>query len=187
MNRRVWLCLAVLNYGAALMLTTGTARAELSVGIGEIEVPTRNASALLNSALSTFHLMLAELDRKDPDNASKLLGEAIEGVFKAANAYQEAVQKADNHPLSPIPHDEQEAADVAYFWAHASAYKIQAPASQRLVLATAASLVAEFGAKLKNANVRKLESDLRAQQGLAAFAIEMQAFLNSATTVLTIG
>jgi hypothetical protein len=111
----------------------------------------------------------------------------IQGVFDAANAYEEALSKADNHTLNPIPRDQQEAADVAYFWAGATAYKIEGPPSQRSVLAAAVRLVGEFGGRLKAANIRKLEADLRSQQALAASAIELQAFLNSATTVLTIG
>jgi hypothetical protein len=187
MSRRAWLRLLCLWFGAGLVPIASQADAELSVGIGEIEKPTRKASALLNSALSTFHLMLAALDRKDTDDAAKLLTQAIQGVFDAVNAYEEALSKADNHTLNPIPRDQQEAADVAYFWARATAYKIEGPPSQRSVLAAAVRLVGDFGGRLKAANIRKLEADLRSQQALAASAIELQAFLNSATTVLTIG
>jgi hypothetical protein len=187
MSRRAWLRLFYLSFAAALVAVALPADAELSVGIGEIEKPTRKASAILNSALSTFHLMLAALDRKNTDDAAKLLTEAIHGVFDAANAYQEALGKADNHTLTPIGRDQQEADDVADFWAQWTAYKIEETPSQRSVLAAAVRLVTGFGGRLKAANIRRLEADLRSQQALAASAIELQAFLNSATTVLTIG
>jgi hypothetical protein len=163
------------------------ASAEFSQGIGDIEEPTREASAKFNEGLASFHLMLAALDRRDLDRAKHFQVQAIEQIETATQIYYDASAKADQHVLKPIAESAQEHADISYFNEHAAAYKVRLPVSQRDLLVATSALVGNFADTLKRANLSELISSLRAQQALFVDSVDLQTFLNSVTTVLTVG
>jgi hypothetical protein len=163
------------------------AHAEVSIAIGDVEDATREASAKFNEGLSSFHLMLAALDRKDMETANKYQMEATEQIGAAASAYNAAASKADEHELEVKPRSEQEAADVAYFQARAPKFDIKLPVSQHALLAATSRLVGAFGTDLKAAKLAVLTRSDRAEQALLVRALTLQAFLNSATTMLLLG
>jgi hypothetical protein len=163
------------------------ARAEFSIAIGDVEGATRDASAKFNEGLSSFHLMLAALDRKDVATATKYQMQATEEIEAAASAYEAAASKADEHQLEVKPQSEQEAADVTYFQTRAPKYDIKLPVSQHALLSATSRLVGSFGADLRAAKLTVLSRNDRAEQTLLMRALTLQAFLNSATTMLLLG
>jgi len=171
---------------AILPVACEEVRAEFSVGVGEIAESTRQASAIFNDALANFHLMMAALDRKDVVLASKYQENAISLLRRASEQYGEASKRADKHVLAPLPKTLQEIADIQYYLTHAQAFGVDArqPVSQRELVEKTADLVSRLADRIKNADVKM---NIRQQQALATDAVELQAFLNSVTTVLTLG
>jgi hypothetical protein len=163
------------------------ALAEFGVGLGEIEKPTSVASARFNEGLSSFHLMLAALDKKDLEPAMKSQATAVQQFLEAANLYDAAVKMADGHLLKPSPKTDQEQADVMYFGTHAEAYGVRQPVSQRDLVDVIANQVRKFATRIKSEDPRALVRDLRRQQAISNAATELQTFLVSTTTMLTLG
>lgn len=162
-------------------------RAEFSVGMGNVEEATREASARFNDALSSFHLMLAALDRREIEAAAKYRDAAMGQFQEAANLYEKAGSVADGHTLQPRPTNEREKSDIVYFETHAAAFDVKEPLSQRDLILATSKLVRTFQERVKAQELKFLVSSLRGQQLLVNSAVELQAFLNSATTVLTLG
>jgi hypothetical protein len=169
------------------MLDSVTCLAEFSRGTGNIEEPTRKASALFNQGLSSFHLMLSAWDSRNPDEAVKRKADAVKFFNDASNSYTEAVKVADHHILNPNPQTDQEKDDVSYFYKNASRYGLKEPIAQDDVLKAVAKSGQALSEKIKSRDVGKSLNDLRAQQALANEAAELSQFLVSVTTVLTLG
>ena len=184
MRRRDWLSACALLIG---VFQFTPALAEFGVGLGEIEKPTSAASARFNEGLSSFHLMLAALDKKDLDPAMKGQTTAVQQFLDAAALYETAVKMADGHLLKPSPKTEQEQADFMYFGAHAEAFGIKQPVSQRDLINAISSQVRRFAMRVKSEDPKVLVRDLRRQQALSNSATELQTFLVSTTTMLTLG
>jgi hypothetical protein len=187
MRRRDWLGGCALLMGVFQSGALSPALAEFGVGLGEIEKPTSAASARFNEGLSSFHLMLAALDKKDLEPAMKTQIIAVQQFMDAAILYEAAVKMADGHLLKPSPKTDQEQADVMYFDAHAEAYGVKLPVSQRDLINAISGQVRKFSARIKSEDPRTLVRDLRRQQALSNSATELQTFLVSTTTMLTLG
>jgi len=157
---------------------------EFGVGRGNIEEPSLKASARFNDALSSFHLMLAALDRKDREAAAKYRNEATQQFKEAASFYEQASGKADNHILKATPKTQPEQDDLNYFTEHAGVYGIKEPVSQKELIAAISNQVSKLGARIGEP---KNVGSLRQQQTLANSAAELQRFLSSVTTLLIIG
>jgi hypothetical protein len=169
------------------LVILGPAFAEFSVGLGDIEKPSSDASARFNEGLSSFHLMLAALDKKNAEEASKQQAIAEQKIQEAASLYEAATRTADNHLLIPNPRTEQELAEVTFFMAHAAAYGVKLPVKQRDLVITSSNLVREFSMRIRSEDAKSLVGDLRRRQALTDAAVELQAFLVSVTTMLTLG
>jgi hypothetical protein len=187
MRRREWLSGFALLIGVFPFGVVKQALAEFGVGLGEIEKPTSVASARFNEGLSSFHLMLAALDKKDLEPAMKTQATAVQQFSEAANLYEAAVKMADGHLLRASPKTDQEQADVIYFGAHAEAYGIKQPVSQRELLNVISNQIRRFALRIKSEDPRVLVRDLRRQQAISNSATELQTFLVSTTTMLTLG
>lgn len=157
---------------------------EFGVGRGNIEKSTNEASARFNDALSSFHLMLAALDRNQQDDAAKYRDQAMGQLKEASRSYEEADSKADNHTLKAVAKTPQEDDDLKYFWEQAKMYGVRMPVSQKALLAAISAQVSRLAAGIGNL---RNGSTLRQRQKLADSAAELQRFLISATTLLTIG
>lgn len=180
------------NFIAAILLVLASAAVtpalpEFAIGLGEVEKPSSDASARFNEGLSSFHLMLAALDKKNAEEASKHQAAAVQKVQEAASLYESTIRLADNHVLKPSPKSEQERSEVDYFNAHAEAYGIKPPISQKDLVIASSNLVRKLGMRIKSEEVKALVSDLKRRQSLTNSAAELQAFLVSVTTMLTLG
>jgi hypothetical protein len=185
MRRRDWLGGCAFLIGVFQSRAVTPAFAEFGVGLGEIEKPTSAASARFNEGLSSFHLMLAALDKKDLEPAFKNQITAIQQFLDAANLYEAATKMADGHILRPSPKTDQEQADVMYF--AAEDYGVKQPVSQRDLVNAISAQVRKFALRIKAEDPRALVRDLRRQQALSNSATELQTFLVSTTTMLTLG
>jgi hypothetical protein len=187
MTRRDWILALIRSSVGAALLYPVASIAEYGIGQGSIEEPTRRASEHFNEGIAALHLMFAALDRKDADKAVVHQARAAQQIQEAANLFQDAVGKADQHVLKPTPKTEQEKTSVKYFSEHAGDYSISVPVSQRDLLVAIASQVASLAGKIKGTNPKELLGNLRRTQALATTAVELQQFLLSVTTVLTLG
>src|ERR1700680_3118974 len=184
MRRLRWLGVVVLWLSVVGIGILKPLYGEFGVGLGNVEEPSLKASARFNEALSSFHLMLAALDRKDQDAATKYRNDARQQFKEAADFYGQASSKADNHTLKATANTPQERDDLKYFTEHAGIYEIKEPISQKALITAISNQVSKLGA-----NIGGLGNsvNLRRQQGLANLAAELQRFLSSATTLLRIG
>ncbi len=184
MMHRRWVAAAALWLSVVSIGIRKPVYAEFGVGIGEVREPSLKASARFNEALSSFHLMLAALDRKNKDDVTKYQSEATRAFKEAADLYGQTSSKADMHILKPTPQTQQEKEDVDYFSQHSKSYNIKESISQKELLSAISRQVSKLAASISEP--RKFEN-LRQQQAIANSAAELQRFLNSATTMLTIG
>jgi hypothetical protein len=182
--RRGWVAAIALWLSVGFIGIRPPVYAEFGVGVGDVREPSLKASARFNEALSSFHLMLAALDRNNKDDVTKYQSEATRAFKEAADLYGQTSSKADMHILKPTPQTQQEKEDVDYFFQHSKGYDIREPISQKELLATISRQVSKLGASISEP--RKFEN-LHQQQAIANSAAELQRFLNSATTMLTIG
>lgn len=171
----VCLCLA--------SLTWFTTTAEFSQGIGEIGPGTAEASAKLNDALTEFHAMLAALDRGKAEDAERYRTQVLVRLQQAANAYEST--KPDGHILRPSARTDEERQFIGYFTAHAADYRITLPTTQFALIMASSRLVREFAARVEDA--KQLGNHPIEQQLLASYSADLQKFLVSATTMLTLG
>jgi tRNA(Met) C34 N-acetyltransferase TmcA len=189
MIKRLWYLQPVL---CALVITTvigspRTVLAELGVGIGDLAGPTSQASATLNEAIAAFHHMLADLDRKDVGRAAADRKEALTQLQHAGELYKIAMSQAGKRILEPRPHSEQERKDVEYFTQHAADYQLKPPVSQIDLLGAVERLIFEFTMRLDKLDLAKTVKDIRAQQAILIYMNNLELFLSSTTTMLTLG
>lgn len=184
MRRRDWLG----GVGCFLSLVLlRSAFAEFSVGLGDIENPSSDASARFNEGLSAFHLMLAALDKKNAEEAGKQQVIAEQKIQEAAGLYRGAIGKADSHILKATPTSVEEQAQVGYFWSHAREFGIKPPVSQQFLVEVSSNLVNDFARRIRSQDVKTLVGDLRRRQAITDYAAELQSFLVSVTTMLILG
>ncbi len=168
-----------------LLAFTRHAWAEFSQGLGDIEDATRKASAKLNDAFSAYFDMAAAIDRRETDIAEKQKAELIELLTDAAAAYEGA--SADGHILSPEKPNDQERAYIDYFSDNAPKYGLTLPLSQKALTSGSAAIIRQFAARIKGTDLGELAKDLPAFQLLGTDCANLQKFLISGTTYLTLG
>src|SRR4051812_223757 len=117
--------LATCALAVALASATSIAplRAEYMTAPGEVSAATENASALLNSALSHYHLMMAGIDRKNSELAGPEYVRFIDGLFTSSNAYSSAAKNGAERNLSPSPRNAEDKECISYFNAQSASYK----------------------------------------------------------------
>jgi hypothetical protein len=180
-HRGVAFCLLVVTP----FLLRMAAHAEYSQGIGEIQAGTAEASAKLNDGLSEFHEMAAALDRGQPGDAEQHRKLVVTRFQEAANAYEST--RADGHVLNPLAKTDQEKQFIEYFMSHAGGYGIKLPTTQSQLILASSHLVREYGDRIASEDAAKLAQNTAEQQLLANQIADLQKFLISATTVLTLG
>lgn len=162
------------------------ARAELSVGMGNLAPPTQEGSARLNAAFSAFYSMMEHLDRRLRGPAAEAQQRAISLMYSAADPFREAAAISAIRELNPIAENDQERAEVAYFNIRAATYNIRLPVTQRDLVAASSRIAIDLGNTLRSADMGSLLARERARQDLVARMAEVKLFLVSVTTVLRI-
>jgi len=172
---------AVLLAGAFLVCLGSAVRAEYAIGLGNIEKPTKDASAKVNDALGEFHKMLAALDRQQADSVPQHRKAVLDLLRAAANLY-EGIKADQQRQLKPLPQTQQEREFVDYFQAHAAEFGVKLPATQFDLIQASSRLLRDFYTRVDKTPLSKTEE---AQQ-LANYSANLQKFLISVTTVLII-
>ena len=157
----------------ALALPVSAANAEFSVGIGALEKPTRDASAALNEAFSTLHLLLAALDRNDVGKAYDYKDRLVRELSKAHNMYEAARREANGKVIVPRPRTAEERADVAFFDVHAKSHGLAGLISDKDLLTATANFVDAFSILVEKADLKSIANDVHQHQRFFRSALDL--------------
>jgi len=172
---------AILLAGGFLACLGRAAHAEYVIGLGDIEKPTRAASAKVNDALGEFHKMLAAYDRQQSDDLMQHRKAVLELLRAAANLY-EGVKADTQRQLRPLPQTDQEREFVAYFLTHATEFGVKIPVTQYDLVQASSRLLRDFYTRVEKTALSKTQDT----QQLANYSANLQKFLISVTTILII-
>jgi hypothetical protein len=183
----------ILKYAVVLIcickaaVGTDYARAEFTVGIGNLSKFTEPASSRLHDGIADFNKMMGLLDVSNAGGAQVFRDSAVRAMQDAATNYEAAIPLAGDRILEPKPETDQERAEIQFFQDNAAKFGLNPPVTQKALIQATARIVRAHAASLQALDLQSLARNVRARQAITTDSTRMQNFLVSITTMLRHG